>query len=179
MEQSPSWEANSHPSDQEIPLLLCSPKVHYRVHKSPPIPKRWVTFRTSVFIVRSFYPSVQPPQAGGPLLVGCLRLLMRYIHRYPPYPPYPPTVCYYCSLVTLLHRPTQEIWKILKTVEAQMGGSGFCRTAVSETVTDVSEEISASIFRAETASEHGSQLNLYIYVINSDRASFSVFFTAF
>jgi len=33
-EQSP-WEANSHSPNQEISRILCSPKVHYCVHKSP------------------------------------------------------------------------------------------------------------------------------------------------
>jgi hypothetical protein len=37
MEQSLSWEANSHSSSQEIPHLLCNPKVHYRVHKGSPL----------------------------------------------------------------------------------------------------------------------------------------------
>jgi len=37
MEQSPSWEANSHLTGQEIPRFLYDPKVHYRVHKSPPL----------------------------------------------------------------------------------------------------------------------------------------------
>jgi hypothetical protein len=34
MEQSPSWQANSHSAGQEIPRLLRNTKVHYRVHKS-------------------------------------------------------------------------------------------------------------------------------------------------
>jgi len=37
MEHSPSWEANRFSASQEIPLILCNPKVHYRVYKSPPL----------------------------------------------------------------------------------------------------------------------------------------------
>jgi len=37
MEQSPSWEANSQWTGQEIIHLLWNPKVHYSVHNGLPL----------------------------------------------------------------------------------------------------------------------------------------------
>jgi hypothetical protein len=37
MELSPSWEAANFAATKEIPSSLWNPKVHYHVHKSPPL----------------------------------------------------------------------------------------------------------------------------------------------
>jgi len=85
MVQSP-WEANWFAASQEIPRISRKPKVHYRTHKRPQMspeqaPRMWV-FLNKVFLQGGVVSTSPYPQAGGPLLVGCPRLLIQFIRIY-------------------------------------------------------------------------------------------------
>jgi hypothetical protein len=76
-ELSPSWEATNCAATQELPSILWNPKVHHRF---------LMNFRNRLIFLRWGVVSPTPnPQAGGPPLVGCPRLLIQYIRSYPPY----------------------------------------------------------------------------------------------
>jgi hypothetical protein len=54
MEQSPSWEADSHSASQEIPCFIWNPKIYYRIYKSPPLDPPWA--RWFQFIFHTLFP---------------------------------------------------------------------------------------------------------------------------
>jgi hypothetical protein len=86
------WEANCHSPSQDIPRILWNRRF-ITVLKGPllvpiqsqmnPVPRPFSTFRNKRFL-RSGVVSPSPnPQARGPPLVGCPRLLMLYVCSYP------------------------------------------------------------------------------------------------
>jgi hypothetical protein len=88
MELSPSWEAANCASTQELPSILWNPKVHYHIHKSPPL----------VPILSQIYPvHTTPPWLRSILILSTyLRLGLRsglFPSGFPPIS-YIPHSCY-------------------------------------------------------------------------------------
>jgi hypothetical protein len=105
-EQSPS-EPSAHSATQELPWLLRKLKAHYHILM------RSVTFR-NMLVVRICLSSSQRPSWRTTLVSG-LRLLIQYIHSYPPYLEavssiWNPGMCH--AVVTETHLT----WKILKWI---------------------------------------------------------------
>jgi hypothetical protein len=91
-------KADSHSSCQKYPAffmepegsLQCSQKPTIRPYPEPaesrisPGPRRFETFRNNKhFLLWGVVAPRPTPQVGGPPIVGCPRLLIRYIRSYP------------------------------------------------------------------------------------------------
>jgi hypothetical protein len=64
MELSPSWEAADCAATQELSSILWNPKVHYRVHKSPPlapIPRQISLVHTNPSHLSEIHYNILPP----------------------------------------------------------------------------------------------------------------------
>jgi hypothetical protein len=85
------FTARSIQSIPSHPISLISNHIHFLSVKSffqgiRPGPRLLVIFRNKLIFLRRGVVSRTPnPQAGGPPLIGCPRLLIQYIRSYPPY----------------------------------------------------------------------------------------------
>jgi len=70
---------NSNSASQEIPCLLWNPKVHYRVHNSPPLVPI-LTYLHPVHIFRPYFPKTRS-NIIFPLRPGLLRGLFRFFNQ--------------------------------------------------------------------------------------------------
>jgi hypothetical protein len=89
-ELSPSWETANCAATQELPTILCNPKVQYRVHKSPPV----VPIVSHIdpvhtipsYLFRIYFNIIHPPTSWSSYLFpsGCPTNIL-YGFRFPPF----------------------------------------------------------------------------------------------
>jgi hypothetical protein len=97
MELSPSWEAANCAATKNFPafygtwrfITMFTRALHWSLswaRSIQSIPSHPISLRSTFLLFRRGVVVPTPnPQAGGPPLVGCLRLLIQYICSYPPY----------------------------------------------------------------------------------------------
>jgi len=105
MKQSLSWEANRFSARQEIPCILCNPKVHYRVYKCPP----------PVLILSQINPLKAPPYPTSWISKVVLSSLLRLGFPSGPFPSVFPLKILYASHLTphVLHATTVLFFSII------------------------------------------------------------------
>jgi hypothetical protein len=95
---NPKIHHRTHNSPPPVPFPSHSNPIHIpqanlpKIHSDPififvlrPVPRLCVVIRNKYWVLRGRVASPPPnPQAGGPLTVGCPRLLFQYIRSYPP-----------------------------------------------------------------------------------------------
>jgi hypothetical protein len=88
-ELSPSWEAANYAATQELPSILWNPKVHYRVHRSPPLAPILSRINpihtTPSYLAKIHFNVIHPPTSfQGSFSSGGAKRLRRETDHLPP-----------------------------------------------------------------------------------------------